>query len=277
MRMSIRIGLLGAALAIGACTALDEDSVNANSQLQVRLTDAPGDYEGVYIDVEDIQVHRSGDDSVGETGWESLEGVRKGVYSLHELVNGKDTLIMDGSIPSGYIGHLRLVLGDGNRLESGDTSYQLSVSPAWESGLEIGQELSEGAVYTFLLDVDVARSVVPPAEEGEPYRLDPVVRVVESADQGGVIRGVVSPAGVNTAIRAVAGGDTLGTYADTLGNYMLKAVPAGTYSLEFLPGASSGLQQLDTADVSVNEGEVSQVNVTLGEPAGEGEEPGPGE
>lgn len=266
--------ILGTVLALGACTKLDEDRVNGNAQLQVRLTDAPGDFDAVFIEVEDVLVHRSGGDSVGEEGWESIEGVRRGIYNLLDLVNGRDTLLVDANVPAGHLGYLRLVLGEENRVETGGRQHKLAVPAALQPGLDlkINGELRNEAVYELLLDVDVARSVIP-ADSGDRYVLWPVVRVLEADAAGGTLRGVVSPAGANMAVLAVKENDTLGTYTDTLGNYLLKAVPPGSYSMHFMPDSASGLPPLDTTGIAVNNGEISQVNVTLQDTLVQGPDP----
>src|SRR3546814_1016098 len=89
----LRIGMvLWLAGSLGACTELDEGRVNGNSQLQVRLTDAPGDFDAVFIDVSGVLIHRSATDVAGaeDGGWERIDGVKSGVYNLLELVNGHD-------------------------------------------------------------------------------------------------------------------------------------------------------------------------------------------
>jgi hypothetical protein len=43
--------------------------------MQVSLTDDPGNFEAVYVDVQDILVNLTGDPT---NGWQSLQGVRKG-------------------------------------------------------------------------------------------------------------------------------------------------------------------------------------------------------
>src|SRR5574339_376794 len=84
---------------------------DGNARLQVFLTDDPGDYEAVYIDVKDVQINVTGDDV---NGWESLQGVNAGVYDLLRLVNDEDTILADAEIPSGRLHQIRLVLGTEN-------------------------------------------------------------------------------------------------------------------------------------------------------------------
>src|SRR5436190_5998220 len=90
---------------------------NGNARLQVYLTDDPGDYEAVYIDVKDVQINVTGD---GDEGWQSLAGIKPGSYNLLDLVNDKDTLLADALIPSGKLHQIRLVLGTENYVKIGD-------------------------------------------------------------------------------------------------------------------------------------------------------------
>ena len=43
-------------------------TVDGNARLQVFLTDDPGDYEAVYIDVQDVQINVTGNT---DDGWQS--------------------------------------------------------------------------------------------------------------------------------------------------------------------------------------------------------------
>jgi hypothetical protein len=59
---------------------------DGTARLQVFLTDDPGNYQAVYIDVKDVQINVTGDT---DDGWQSLQGVNAGVYDLLRLVNDK--------------------------------------------------------------------------------------------------------------------------------------------------------------------------------------------
>lgn len=65
--------------------------------MQVYLTDAPGDYEAVYIDIRGIEVNTINDTFLG---WVGLRHIQPGVYDLLTLVNDKDTLLADAEILS---------------------------------------------------------------------------------------------------------------------------------------------------------------------------------
>src|SRR4026209_1680470 len=76
---------------------------DGNARLKVYLTDDPGDYEAVYIDVKDVQINVTGNDA---EGGQSLQGVKAAAYDLLKLVNDDDTLLTDSNIPTGRLHQL---------------------------------------------------------------------------------------------------------------------------------------------------------------------------
>ena len=102
-------------------TTSDNSSNNNKAKLQIYLTDAPGDFEAVYIDVKDVKINVTGDTV---NGWQSLTGVHAGVYDLLKLVNDDDTLLAEADIPSGKIHQLRLILGTENYVKIEGTPQQ---------------------------------------------------------------------------------------------------------------------------------------------------------
>ena len=89
-----------------------EDSKTA--RLNIRLTDAPGDFEEVNVDIQEVKVHASGGDQ--ENGWKSLD-ITAGVYNLLEFTNGLDTLLGSIELPAGKVSQIRLVLGSNNSIK----------------------------------------------------------------------------------------------------------------------------------------------------------------
>jgi hypothetical protein len=63
-----RSGWLLLLLLAGALVSCNTDH-NSTSRLEVRLTDAPGDYQEVNIDIQDIQLNA--EDGNGSGGWQS--------------------------------------------------------------------------------------------------------------------------------------------------------------------------------------------------------------
>jgi hypothetical protein len=230
---------------------------STTARLDVRLTDAPGDYEAVNIDIQSVEVH-VGEGSSND-GWTTLN-TETGIYDLLKLTNGQDTLLASDDLPSGRVSQIRLVLGDNNTVVVDGEELAMTTPSAQQSGLKLNvqADLTEGIVYTILLDFDAARSVVR-AGASKKYLLKPVIRAVTEA-QSGAIEGAVEPIESLPAVFAINGTDTVATtYADAAGKFLLRGVPAGTYVVSFNP--KEGYQPQQKADVVVPLGVLTDVGV----------------
>jgi hypothetical protein len=225
-----------------------------NALLKVRLTDAPGDYEQVLIDIQDVQIHFA--DSADEGSWQSLE-VNKGVYNLLDFRNGMDTLLASIELPAGNVSQMRLILGSGNEIMVDSVLHDLETPSAQQSGLKfnIHANLTAGIVYTLWIDFDATRSIVH--KGNGKYSLKPVIRTFSEANSGAV-SGVVSPADATPYIMAVLNSDTLGSYAGEDGRFLLKGIPEGTYSILFEPVDPYLPQSLD--NITVVNGQVTKID-----------------
>ena len=239
-----------AAVALAACSN-DEQS----ARLEIRLTDAPGDYEAVYVDIQGVEVNSES----GEGGWKQLE-VNKGVYNLIEFTNGMDTLLATAILPAGKIQQIRLKLGEDNTVVIHGDIKDLTTPSGQQSGvkLNVHAELLEGITYKLWLDFDAARSVVVETGSGK-YILKPVIRTYTEA-QSGAIKGVVTPTESLPAVFAIKGVDTVATtYADETGKFLLQGVPEGTYLVSFDP--KDGFEPFQKTDVSVSTGAVTDLGI----------------
>jgi hypothetical protein len=226
---TVKLFLLSLVSVFLVCCDSDDEKT---AKVQVWLTDAPGDYQEVNIDIQGVEVHVGDNDD--ESGWRSLPA-REGIYNLLDLTNGLDTLLGEVEIPAGKISQVRLVLGDNNTVKVNDDVFDLSTPSAQQSGLklQVHQTLSAGITYKILLDFDVARSIVTTGNGG--YKLKPVIRTIAEA-QDGAIKGIVIPAASTPAVYAIVGQDTVGTtYADAQGRFLIRGLSTGTYNVSFAP------------------------------------------
>lgn len=246
-------------LSLMGCNSNDDGTQTA--KVAIRMTDAPGDYDAVYIDVQDVMI-KAGTDTDDGKGWVSLEGVTPKVYNLLELTGGVDVLLADDIVPAGFLGQVRLVLGENNSVVKDGVTYPLKTPSAQQSGLKIkvNQTLVGGVIYEFLLDFDVAHSIVVQAGNSGIFNLHPVIRVSSTATSG-VIKGNVSPAleGYQVLASVQVGDETVSAYADESGFFQINGVPAGTYEVKLTPEEGSGKAEKLIPDVVVVNGEINNL------------------
>ncbi|MFM7195431.1 MAG: DUF4382 domain-containing protein [Bacteroidota bacterium] len=248
-RLSVA-AMLMAGLFAAACS---DDDETKNATIQVRLTDAQGDYQEVNIDIQDVQINQSS----GNSGWESIDLKAKGVYNLLDLTNGLDTLLGTYELPPGTISQIRLVLGTNNSIKVGSNTYDLFTPSAQQSGLKLNFQttLKEGITYKILLDFDAGKSIV--ARGNNTYLLKPVIRAISEATTG-AIKGSVTPLESNPAIYALNGTDTVAsTFPDVDGKFLIRALPAATYHVKFAP--KTGYLPKEIIDVDVTTGTIKDL------------------
>ena len=216
---------MGLGILLFGCTDTKSDSDQA--EIQFLLTDMPGDYQQVNIDVVGINIMMN--DSLVELT------TNQGIYNLLELVNGRDTLLVEDQAPSGFISQVRLILGDNNSIMIDSVVYDLKTPSAQQSGLKLNvhNEFIPGESYAYVIDFVVEKSIVKTGNG--KYILKPVIRLFTEAITGSV-QGVVTPVESRPYIMAIIEEDTTSTYAGTVtGNFMIRGLPEGSYTLELQP------------------------------------------
>lgn len=147
----------------------DSDNEIGQANVQFSLTDMPGEYQEVNIDVLSVMVQMN-DSLINLT-------TNQGIYNLLEFVNGKDTLLVDDRLPSGFISQIRLILGENNTLMIDSVIYDLKTPSAQQSGLKLNvhYEIIAGESYAYVIDFLVEKSIV---ETGNgKFILKPVIKV----------------------------------------------------------------------------------------------------
>jgi hypothetical protein len=253
--MKGQIKTIGVVALIGMLSLVFASCSNdGNARLEVRMTDSPGDFEEVNIDIQEVQVNTGSENS----GWQSLT-IEPGVYNILELTNGIDTLLGAITLPAGKIQQVRLVLGDDNSVVIDGQTYPLSTPSAQQSGLKLNLNVTlvEDVTYTLLLDFDAAASVV---EQGNgTYSLKPVIRVISQATGGSII-GVITPLDATPAIFVISGSDTVGSaFTDELGKFKVQGLDAGTYTVSLVP--STGYTTIDKTNVVVTVGAATNLGI----------------
>jgi hypothetical protein len=240
----------------------DNDSTAGTSRVRINMTDAPGDYDEVNVEVIGVRYKTTTD--TGEEGWVDLDGVEPGVYNLLDLTGGVTVMLADDEIPSGNLGQIRLILGDDNTVVKDGVTYDLNTPSAQQSGLKlkIDQELEPNVTYNFLVDFDVHHSVVEAGGSGN-YNLHPVLRVTAEAATGS-ISGSIANVGIPVTASVQVGDVVVSADTNDAGDFVIHGVPAGTYTVTLTADPSSGLPAVEIPDVIVVNGDVTDVGeITL--------------
>lgn len=236
-----------------ACKEEISTDPDSYSRLKVSMTDAPGDYDSVIINIKSIEV---------KTNKGSYDFPFNKSINLLDLVNGKDTVLIDQSIPTGRISQIRLVLEEnGNYLYKNGLRYDLETPSAQQSGLKLKlqQELIQDLTYTLKLDFDVAKSIV---ETGSgKFILKPVIRILTDAITG-AIKGEVLPLGEQIAVMAVLNSDTFSTYTDlSTGKFCITSLSSGAYTL--LVDSEDPFKDTILYNVAVQNGQVTDIGLLI--------------
>lgn len=172
--VKIVLGLTIFAMWFTSCS----DDVQYNSTMSVYMTDAPGLYHQVNVEIVEMAAHYA-DSAGGDIGWVELE-VNAGVYNLLDFQNGLDTALVDkDDVPAGKVNQLRLILGADNSVMLLDSSIvDLKLSSQSKTGLKlnVNANLDPGKTTKVLFDFDASTSIV--VQGNEELRLKPVIRVL---------------------------------------------------------------------------------------------------
>lgn len=234
-----------------ACNNDDNSSyMEGNAKLALRLTDAPGDYEAVFIDVEEVEIKYNGNQE------DMILGIEGGIYDLLELTAGVNVLLFNDEVPAGEISQIRLILGDENTIVVNGQSLNLFTPSAQQSGLKINvhQNLEPGILYEFILDFDVDKSIVAQGNGG--YSLKPVIRAITTAESG-AISGNVLPENVLALVTAVNGDIEISSYTNSEREFLLSGVPDGVYTVTIQPDITLEISPIVLNNIVVIRGEVT--------------------
>lgn len=246
MKQFLLLSALSVAIGLTSCKDNNTSSV---TKFSVKMTDAPGAYQSLMLNVKEIQVLTSEGTSTLEVGDKP--------FDILNFRMGKDTLLASQDIPAGQLQEIRLVLNEtGNTVVIDDVTYNLTTPSGQSSGvkLKVNADLTSGIAYTLLLDFDAAKSVVKTGNA--KYILKPVIRAIPQAVSG-AMKGLISPAASNPKIYAITGTDTIGTISDSTGNFYFPGLKEGTYKVNIEP--VSPYQPKSIENVSVVNGSVKDL------------------
>ncbi len=232
--------------------------LDSMSRISIRLSDGPGDFDNVYIEILDIMI-KVNDESDDESGWQSLGAVNQ-IVDLLELTGGESILLVDAfELPPGMLNQIRLVLGEENSIVIKGDTLLLKTPSAQQSGLKlkVNHELEPGFTYNILLDFDVDKSIVIAGNSGNII-LKPVIRA-STLYASGKIQGTVNPLGFQVLASVTVVNDTISAYTNENGVFVLNGVPAGIYNVLITPDPEFDYIETVVEGVEVVNGEITDI------------------
>lgn len=195
-------------------------------EFSLYLTDSPGQYEHVYIDLQGLEVRNSS----GE--WTNLQLSRTGIYDILSFNNGIDTILSTYKFSPCAITQIRLILGSNNSIVRTGQSYALIVPSAIQSGIKINVdiEISENSSNQFLLDFNVGKSIIE--LPNSVYKLNPVIKLIDK-QKNGKAQGYVYPNTALAHVEAIQNGDTTIAIPELDGYYKFQGLK-GVYKFNFI-------------------------------------------
>lgn len=226
--LALTIGLT----VLNGCKKDVDNQTGGTTKVQIRMTDAPGNFDKINLSVKEIVLLSDGKPYVFAATVSTFN-----ILDFRIGTSNPDILVASGEMPSGEITEIRLVLNDNNTIVVDGVTQDLKTpsgqTAGWKVKLSKNPALVPGVAYSLLLDFDAAKSIV--STGNGKYLLKPVVRGITSATSG-LISGTVMPLASHPEVLVIAGTDTVGTVADPLtGKFTVGGLAAGNYAVKFAP------------------------------------------
>ena len=183
--------------------------------MALSLTDAPADFQAVYVTIERVEVHLGGNEA-NPKNWQIINPPESGVtgfvkktYNLLDLTNGVLEALGMTELPAGFYTQMRLFIGeepDGalNKfgdaheyanyvIESGTTEQiPMKVPSGTQTGIKLvkGFTVGKNQLTELILDFDAEKSVHKAGKSGK-YILQPTIKVLDTRVLGYYIEGTV--------------------------------------------------------------------------------------
>ncbi|WP_299121757.1 DUF4382 domain-containing protein [uncultured Winogradskyella sp.] len=144
-----------------SCTKDDVYSGEQLASITVKLKSTVGNYDKVYIEIEDVQLKVKEDENASNA-WISLNTINTGTYNAFDLRGDSELLLVDNfEMKAKYIFAIRLVLGDNNYIDINNGLHSCDVSDLGNSKPSnlVQLELDPNHIYDFEIDLDIDKSI----------------------------------------------------------------------------------------------------------------------
>lgn len=261
--------------------SIDTSVPAGQEHLSLYLTDGPGLFDKVLIDIRSVKVlidtskdtrrhdnedwdRRCENDQKKDSSfiWTNLN-IRAGVYDILSLRNGVDTLLAAVGITKGSIRVIKIELGTNNSVVKDSITYPVFLPPNAPNYIVIKLKGDECHEYLpgkkqLWLDFDITRSIIQ--ESNNKFYLRPVIHFFTVNTTGGII-GKVTPKEGYPVVTVYNEKDTAYAIPNKDGYFKIRGLKNGTYSV--LINASNGYADTTISHVVVAAPKESSVGLII--------------
>jgi hypothetical protein len=240
-------------LIFSSCTKNGIDA-SAGGKVAVYLTDGPGEFDSVFIDIQKVEVkidtssaykdnddrckddddrddHQKRKDDYGE--WVNIN-FTPAIIDVLSLRNGVETKLGEANILTGTVRKIRITLGTQNRVVKNGVSSTLELRNETNNFLYVKlydkhrQRSADSTSVSVWVDFDVANSIY---EKDGKFYLKPVLRPFNNKNFGEV-EGKVLPLEAKAVVRITNGAGFNGVaLPNREGEFKLRGLESGTYTV----------------------------------------------
>ena len=259
--------------------SIDTSVPAGKQQLSLFLTDGPGLFDNVFIDIQSVKVlvdtcsdtrrHDNDDwDHHGDNDqrkdscfvWENLN-IKAGIYDILKFRNGADTLLASSGITKGSIRLIKIEIGTRNSVVKDSITYPVSLPANAHNYVLLKLKGHECEEYLpgksrLWLDFDISRSIVQGSDN--KFYLRPVFHFYTTSTTGS-IAGRVGPKDAYSVITVFNTKDTAYALPNKEGYFKLRGLKDGSYKVFF--NASNGFKDTTINNVIVTAPKETSVGV----------------
>ena len=231
---SLSVFLFVATVFGAACTDASEGTGLA--LVNIRLIDAPGDFDQAWIEIDAVEVMQGTDRQGADAQWRYIPYDQANQQvDVSQLVGEGVLLLGRAEVPAGGIFKIKLILGGDHYLNKNGKTRSLTLANPEASVIEmdVNYRLERSLSYDIYLDFDLEKSIKATSDSTR-FLLDPRVRSFVKEERS-EIRGRIQPSAAKPVIYAIQEKDTVTTLTDAQGNYSLRGLEEGKYALYILP------------------------------------------
>lgn len=228
-KLILMMCLVAGATTLNSCS--DDNDATAGSgdyTYKVRMTDAPGPYDEVNIDIQSVAIV----DGDGNTVTLDTD---TGVQNILALNNGTSMLLASRNLEDNEVSQIKITLGTNNTVVVDGTSYPLTLTGSDNAGLTINvnQMLDADETNEILLDFDANASVV--ATGINTYKIVPKIRTIDTTVTGSISGDTNTSLAIVTATSVSNAGNFFSTSVNSAGNFKIMGLAPGSYNVTVTP------------------------------------------